>query len=257
MIVAGARFRIAKPPSRMSDTVIGAEPRQAGAAEATASSGTARGTVGGGRHRRARRGRPSPRPRSTGRRAGPTAAEPPHWVGGGLRGEHATATGFADVYDDWYGDVTDARPARSAWPRWSRLAGRRAGPRAGRRLRAGSPSRWPRAASRCTASTPRRRCSSGCGPSPAATRSRSPRATWPTSTSADAGRRSPSCSWPSTRSSTSAPAAAAGAACDGCADRARPRRAVRDRGLRPRRRRHGRPGASVDVPAQSPPTRSC
>ena len=122
-----------------------------------------------GRRRRRRRGRPSPRPRSTGpRRAG--GVEPPHWAGGGLRGEHLR------------------RPLRRRLRRLVRRRHRRrrvhatagrAGRRGGRRRRArardrvgGWPSRWPRGASRCTASTPPPPCSTGCAPSPAATRSR-------------------------------------------------------------------------------------
>ena len=108
-IVAGARLMIVKPPSSRSDIVIGAS-LGSGRSPAASAARTATAAVApGGARRPRRRGRPSPPPRSTG--PGPSE-EPrghPSRNTAGVEGYDAATYGdrFADVYDDWYGDVTD------------------------------------------------------------------------------------------------------------------------------------------------------
>ena len=76
---------------------------------------------------------------------------------------------IADVYDEWYKLPDTARRGAHCSPSSRPAAGRSSSGSAP----AGSRSRSPRTASRCTASTRRRRWSTRCAPSRAATRSRS------------------------------------------------------------------------------------
>ena len=90
------------------------------------------------------------------------------WQRAGLRRPTSYGEAFADVYDDWYADVSDVdATGRRAWPRWpapGRCSSSASAP-------AGWPCRWPRPGVEvhgidASAGDARR----GCGPSPAATR---------------------------------------------------------------------------------------
>ena len=211
-IVAGARFRIVNPPSRRSDIVIGASTgRRAWAAVSRrrrsprrdrAGRGASSGDVGGG---------PLHGCSSTGRNADRRSGrpfEPPHCWAWRATTRRPTASGFADVYDDWYGDVTDVDACTK---RLAALAEDGAGARARRGDRAAGlaarrPSAW-----RSTASTPRRRCWRASGPSPAATRCRLTARRHGRAGARRPARRSPWCSRRSTRCSTSTPTGRAAA----------------------------------------------
>ena len=213
MIVAGARLMMVKPPSRRSDTVIGAERRQAarsaarpaagpprrprptGAAPSAAASGAAHSTApfywpG---PRRARR-RPT---RHTGRRGGlrrvrPTATASPT----------STTTGTAT-------SPTSTRAPRGS-PRWPRRGG---GPvlELGVGLGPAGPPAGRARASRCTASTRRRRCSARLRAKPGGDAVHADRRRHGRPRPGRPAARSRWCSSPSTRSSTSATAEAAAA----------------------------------------------
>ena len=164
--VAGAALRIAKPPSRMSDTVIGAEPGQARptgpatARPAPRRAGRGRGAVGGSDVG----GGPVHGPVLPAR-PGRRRSDPPHWAGGGLRREHLRRPVRRRVRRLVRRRHRRRPRAPTGWPR---------SPASGRRCRCSSSASasgrlalpLASAGSRCTASTPRRRCSSGCGPSP-------------------------------------------------------------------------------------------
>ena len=242
--VAGARFMMANPPSRMSDTVIGARrgrPSDAGGLGADAAHGAGSGGALAVRCRI--RGGPfhglvllaPPDGRRPSRHTGP------------VEGYEASTYGdrFADVYDDWYGDVTDAEACAR---RVAALVAERGG---GAVLELGIGSgrlALPLAAlgievhgiDASDAMLERLRAKPGGD-----ALDPDGRATWPTSSSS-IHRRSPSCSWPSTRSSTSARPTAQRRCLERVAGAARTRGAVRARGVRARVESHNAPtGASV------------